>query len=270
MPATISAKDVAKLRQASGLGMMECKKALTEAEGDFDRAAEIIRTKYKTKMEGRSDRESTEGRVAIAVADDRTKGAIVQINTETDFTANNDKFVDMAQKVADLALQADPGQAQTTDAISAVIDEVKLVTQENIQFGQGQVFGGPGKKVGSYAHFTGRTGVLIEVDGDCPEDTLKDLCMHVSAIVPAPLGVTEDDIPAETLEAEKKIAKQEAIESGKPEEIAEKMVNGKMRKYLDSVALLRQPFVKDDKKQIKDILPAGATITRFVKYQIGG
>ncbi|MEM9296399.1 MAG: translation elongation factor Ts [Planctomycetota bacterium] len=270
MPATISAKDVAKLRQASGLGMMECKKALTEAEGDFDRAAEIIRTKYKTKMEGRSDRESTEGRVAIAVAPGRAKAALVQINTETDFTANNDKFIDMAQKVADLALDTEPGDVAANDAMNAAIDEVKLVTQENIQFGQGKVFGGPGKTVGSYAHFTGRTGVLVEVQGECPEDVLKDLCMHVSAIVPAPLGVSEDDIPAEAVEAEKKIALKDAIDSGKPQEIAEKMVTGKMRKYLDSVALLRQPFVKDDKKQVKDILPAGATITQFVKYQVGG
>ncbi|MEM6393576.1 MAG: translation elongation factor Ts [Planctomycetota bacterium] len=272
MPA-ISAKDVMKLRASTGLGMMECKKALTEAEGDMDKAAEIVRTKFGAKMDKRSDRDATEGKVAVALSDDGSTGAIVLIATETDFTANNEQFVEMAQKIADQTLAdfAPGSDAEANDAITALIEPVKLVTQENIQFGKGVVLGGPGKTVGSYVHFTGKTGVLVELEGgDVPEQTIKDLCMHISAIVPEPLGISADDIPAEAVEEEKARALKDAMDSGKPQEIAEKMVTGKMRKYLDSVALLRQPFVKDDKQQVASILPDGISITRFAKYQIGG
>ena len=270
--ATISAKDVMELRKATGLGMMECKKALTEADGDMDKAATIVREKYGAKMAGRSDRDSTEGKVAVAVSDDAGKGAIVQVNTETDFTANNDAFGVMATKVATLALEGGPGDVPKTDAMEAAIEEVRLVTQENIQFGQGRVLGGNGsdKKVGSYVHHTGKVGVLIELEGEASDELLKDLCMHVSAIVPEPVAIRPEDVPAEIVDKEKQIAKQQAIDSGKPAEIAEKMVTGKIRKFVDSIALLHQPFVKDDKKQIKDILPKGTTITKFVKYHVGG
>ncbi|MFK7788124.1 MAG: translation elongation factor Ts, partial [Phycisphaeraceae bacterium] len=260
----ISAQDVKALRDATGLGMADCKKALVEADGDFDKAAEIARAKFGAKMAGRSDRESAEGRVAIATNADGSKGAIVQINTETDFTAKNDVFIAMADKVASLALDMPAGDIAVSDAMEATMNEVRLTTGENVQFGDGVVYE-PGKPgcVGGYGHFTGKVGVLIELDteSETPSDELiKDLCMHVSAIVPEALGVNEEDIPADVVEAEKKHALKEAMDSGKPEEIAEKMVIGKMRKYLDSVVLLRQPFVKDDKQQIQDILPKGVTI----------
>ena len=265
----ITAADVKRLRQATGLGMMDCKKALNETNGDFEAAAELIRTKYKVKMAGRTDRENAEGKIAIAIADGAAKGAIVEVNTETDFTAKNDAYGEMTQKVADLALAGDLGEVAKTDDMEAAIEEVRLTTRENCQFGRGQVLGGDGITVGSYLHHTGKVGVLVALEGEASENLLKDLCMHISAIVPEPLGITEDDIPADIVEKEKAIAKQEAIDSGKPEEIAEKMVNGKIRKYYDSVALLRQPFVKDDKKQIKDILGDGVTIKSFVKYAMG-
>lgn len=270
MATAISAKDVMALRKATGLGMMECKKALEEANGDFDLAAEIVRKKYGAKMAGRSDRESNEGRIAVAVADDQSKAAIVVIHSETDFTATNDNFKNMVQAIADLAIEQQPGDVDKTDAIEAEIEKLRITTQENLQFGHGAVLGGAGATVGTYVHFTGKVGVAVEVEGEASEDLLKDLCMHISAIVPAPLGVTEDEVPADVLDKERQIAKEEAMASGKPEQIAEKMVEGKIRKYLDTVVLLRQPFVKDDKKQIKDILPKGVTIKKFVRYQVGG
>jgi len=263
----ISAKDVMALRKATGLGMMESKAALEEAGGDMQAAQDLLRSKGLAKMDGRSDRESAEGKVAIAVAPDGSKGAIVEINTETDFTATNEAFVNLTQSVADLALQQDAGDVEKTDAMQALIDEVRLVTKENVQFKAGKVLAG---NVGSYIHFTGKIAVLIEVEGDANTDLLKDLCMHVSAASPTPLGVNEDEVPADILAKEREIAKAQAIESGKPEEIAEKMVEGKIRKYLDSVVLTRQPFVKDDKKQIKDLLPKGTTIKQFARYQVGG
>lgn len=273
----ISAKDVMALRKATGLGMMDSKAALEEAGGDMQAAKDLLRTKGLAKMDDRADRESAEGKVAIAIAPDSTKGAIVEVNTETDFTATNETFVNMVKAVADEALKQEPGGVEKTDAMQTLIDEVRLTTKENVQFNAGKILGGTsggnsggGGKVGSYVHFTGKIGVLIEVQGEASDDLLKDLCMHISAISPAALGVNEDDIPADILAKEREIAKAQAIESGKPEAIAEKMVEGKIRKYLDSVVLTRQPFVKDDKKQIKDLLPKGTTIKQFVRYQVGG
>jgi len=267
--ALITAKDVAALRKLTGLGMMEAKKALTEAEGVMDKAVKLVREQGLAKMDTRTDRESAEGRVAAVVNDDRTKGAIVQVNTETDFTANNDSFVEMTRKVAAEALSQDPGQVEVTDAIKAAVDDVRLTTKENVQFAKGQVFGGGGTTVGSYVHHNGKVGVLVEVEGDASEQALKELSMHISAVSPSPLGVNEEDVPADAVESEREIALKQAMDSGKPQEIAEKMVEGKMRKYLDSVVLLRQPWVMDDKQQVKDALPAGVTVKRFARFQLG-
>ncbi|QDU34962.1 Elongation factor Ts [Poriferisphaera corsica] len=266
--ATITAKDVMALRKASGLGMMEAKKALTETNGDMEAAKELLRKKGLAKMDGRTDRESAEGKIAIAV--EGSKGAIVLVNTETDFTANNDMFIEKVQIIANEALKNDAGEVVVNDSMQTLIDDIRVTTKENAQFGKGKVLGGGNATIGSYLHFTGKIGVLVELEGEASDDLLKDLCMHISAISPAPLGVNEDEIPADIIEKEREIAKAQAIESGKPEAIAEKMVEGKIRKYLDEVTLTRQKFVKDDKKQIKDILPAGVSIKQFVRYQIGG
>ncbi len=266
----ITAKDVMALRKATGLGMMESKAALEEAGGDMQAAQDLLRTRGLAKMDGRADRESAEGKVAVAMSPDGKKGAIVEINTETDFTATNAAFVKMTQAIADLALAQSAGDVQKTDAMQALIDEVRLTTKENVQFKAGKVFAPGGGNVGSYVHFTGKIAVLIEVAGEATAELLKDLCMHVSAVSPAPLGVNEDEVPADVLEKERQIAKAQALESGKPEAIAEKMVEGKIRKFLDEVVLTRQPFVKDDKKQIKDLLPKGTVIKQFVRYQVGG
>lgn len=267
----ITAKDVQTLRQRSGLGMMECKQALEEVGGDMDKAVDLLRQKGLSKMETRTERAAAEGKVAVAMNDDQTKGAIVEVNSETDFTANNDQFTQMIQQIADAALEQDPGEVQPTDPMQQAIDEVRITTKENVQFHRGVVLGGTGaSRVGSYVHFTGKIGVLLEVAGEIDDELLRDLCMHISAASPAPLGITEDEIPAEVVEKEREFAKQQAIEQGKPENIAEKMVEGKIRKYYDEVVLLRQPFIKDDKKQIKDLLPAGAEIKRFARFQIGG
>ena len=271
----ISAKDVMSLRQQTGLGMMECKAALTEADGDIGKAVDLLRQRGLAKMDSRTDRASAEGRVAAIVAADKSKAALVEVDTETDFTANTDAFKQMIKKVAAEALSRKPGSVDKNDVIQAAIDDVRITTKENVQFARAVVLGGPGSKVGSYVHFTGKTGTLVELDvsgGDGSEVTdelLADLCMHVTAISPAPLGVDKSDIPAEIVAKERQIAKAQAMESGKPENIAEKMVEGKLRRFYEEHALLLQPFVKDDKTQIKDLLPAGVRIKSFVKYQVG-
>ena len=265
----ISAKDVMALRRKSGLGMMECKKALTEAGGDIEKAETTMREKGLAKMDGRADRQSAEGRIGVALSADGSKAAIVQINTETDFTAGNDEFKAMTDRVVAAALAQQPGEVAKTDAIQQAIDNVRLSTKENVQFHRGQVVGDGTGKVGVYVHHNGKVGALVEVDGETPQQTLTDLCMHVVAIVPTPLGVRDEDVPAEIVEKESSIFKAQAIESGKPEEIAAKMVVGKLRKFYEENVLLKQKFVKDDTQQISDILPDGVTIKSFVRMQLG-
>jgi elongation factor Ts len=265
----ISAKDVSTLRQRTGLGMMECKQALTETDGDLDEAVNLLRQKGLAKMDKRTEREAAEGKVAALVNDEGSKGALVEVNAETDFTAGNDQFKEMVQTVANEAMNQEPGEVSPTDAMQSAIDEVRITTKENVQFNRGVVFGGEGKRVGAYIHFTGKIGVLLEVAGEVSDELLKDICMHISAISPAPLGLSEDDMPADRLEQERELARSQAREQGKPEQIIEKIVDGKVRKFYDDHVLPRQPFVKDDKKQIKDLLPEGATITNFARYAIG-
>lgn len=264
----ISAKDVMALRKKSGLGMMDCKKALTEAGGDIQKAEDTLRQRGLAKMDGRSDRQSSEGRIGAVLNDDGTKGAIIAVNTETDFTSGTDAFKAMTAKLAAEALLQDVGPVETTASMQAAIDDVRLATKENVQFDRGQVLGDGGGSVGAYVHHNGKVAAIVELDGKAPDQLLIDLCMHIVAIVPVPLGVRDEDVPAELIEKESAIFKAQAIESGKPEEIAEKMVTGKLRKFYEDNVLLKQKFVKDDKQQIKDLLPQGVTIKSFARMQL--
>lgn len=265
----ITAKDVKSLRDKTGLGMMECKAALDETDGNVQAAIEMLRARGLKSMDGRADRESAEGRIAAALADDRSKAVLVEVRTETDFTAKNDAFVAMVKNVADLALKQPAGDVQKSDDIQAPIDEIRLTTKENAQFARGKVVGGAGSFIGSYVHHNGKVGVLVELTGPVPVELVNDLCMHVTAVVPVPLGVRDEDVPADIITKEREIAKQSAIESGKPEQIAEKMVEGKMRKFFEDNTLLKQKFVKDDKKTIQELLPKGVTIKSFTRYELG-
>jgi len=271
----IAAKDVMELRRKTGLGMMDCKKALAETEGDVEKASDLLRQRGLAKMDTRSDRASSEGLVIAALSPDKTKGALVEINSETDFTAGNDSFRAMAAKVVEAALQQDPGQVTKTDAMQAAIDDVRLTTKENVQFGRGMVLGGGGSRVGSYVHFNAKVGALVQVQlppqgaPDGVDEFLKELCQHIVASSPAPIAVTEDQVPSEILEKERQIAKAQAIESGKPEQIAEQMVTGKIRKFYEGHVLLKQPYIRDDKKSVSEILPKGLKIEAFARFQIG-
>jgi len=267
--ADISAKDVMSLRNRTGLAMMECKKALAEAGGDVDAAEELLRKKLKGKMEKRADRAAGEGRVAIAVADDGSAAAIVELRAETDFTAKNDNFVETTQKIADLALAAgNTGDVAATDEMTALIDNIKITTGENISLGRAARVPADGGTFGTYIHHDGKTGVLLLAEGDVSADTLRNVGMHVTAAVPRPLGVSPDEIPTELVEKERKFRVDQAMESGKPQEIAEKMVEGGMKKFYAEVALLEQKFVMDESKTIKDVVAPG-TIKAFHRWSVG-
>ena len=265
--AEISAKDVMKLRNETGLPMMACKKALGEANGDFESAKDILRKSLKGKMESKSGRPAGEGRVEIAIASNGSAAAIVEIRAETDFTAKNDKFIEAARQVAKMALET--GANTPTDDMKAIVDEVRIATGENCSIARVAVVNGGGDATfGSYLHHDGKTGVLIEAMSVSDTDVLRKIGMHITAAFPVPLGVTPDDIPAEMVEKERKFRIDTAVESGKPQEIAEMMVEGGMKKFYAEVALLEQDFVVQPGTKVKDLLGEG-TITAFHRWQVG-
>ena len=252
--------------------MMACKKALTEAGGDAEKAEEILRKSLKGKMETKADRAAGEGRIGIAVTGDGTAAAIVELKAETDFTAKNDKFINATNKLAEIALHADgAGDIEPNDEMNAIIDDLRISTGENISLGRAhKVIGEAGKSAfGSYVHHDGKTGVLLHAEGSISDETLRQVCMHITAAFPRPLGVTPDDIPSEIVEKERAFRISQAEESGKPREIAEKIVEGGMRKFFSEIALLEQAFVMDNSKSIKDVIGKDANIIGFYRWEVG-
>ena len=267
----ISAKEVMSLRNKTGLAMMECKKALTEAGGDIDKAEDLLRKKLKGKMEGKADRIAGEGRIGIATSDDGSKAVIVELKAETDFTAKNEGFIKATDELAALALNLDAGSMEPSDEMNAVIDNLRITTGENISIGRIELLTGEGGSTtyGQYIHHDGKTGVLIQAQGEVADDTLRQIAMHVAAAMPRPLGLSADDIPADMVAKEKKFRIEQAVESGKPESIAEKIVEGGMRKFFEEVALLEQDFVMDTSKKIKDLVGSGSSLSDFKRWQVG-
>lgn len=264
-----SAKDVMMLRNRTGLPMMACKSALIEATGDVEKAEELLRKQLKGKMEGRTERAAGEGRIAIAL--EQGAAAIVEFRAETDFTAKNEKFVGATQKMADEVLKSGTnGPVAETPAIKSLVEDLKISTGENCSFARGyRMAGGPDEVFGYYIHHDGKTGVLIRAKGSLSPETIKQIGMHVTAAVPRPAGITAADIPADVVEKERKFRIDQAMESGKPKEIAEKMVEGGMKKFFAEVALMEQPFVVDPSKTVKDIVGPSAQILQFLRWQVG-
>jgi len=262
---------VKELREKTDAPMMECKKALTEADGDMARAEELLRVKLGSKASKAASRVTAEGLVGLYVSGDAKKGAVVEVNCETDFVAKNDDFVkfvsDIAQLVADknpadvAALSELPFAEGTVESTrSALVGKIG----ENISIRRFERFE-TAKQLSSYVH-GGRIGVLVEFDGS--EEVGKDLAMHIAATKPRALDA--QGVPAELIEAERSVAAQKAAESGKPAEIVAKMVEGSVQKFLKEVTLLSQPFVKNDKQSVEQMLKEkGASIQRFSIFVVG-
>ncbi len=263
--AEITAKMVKALRDETQQGMMECKKALTQADGDMEAARDILRAKGLALADKKASRETTEGLVGIETTDDGTAAAMVEVSCETDFCARNEVFKAMVAEVAGMALAVEAGPVEATDDISGAVQGALAKIGENMGYVRGVKIAAA--KIGSYLHHNNKVGVLVGVDGEVDDETLSGLCMHIA--FSDPMGITVDDIPAELLDKERAFATQQAIDSGKPQEIAEKMVEGKMRKFAAGKALLEQPYVRDEKQKVKDILGA-ATVTAFARFAIGG
>ena len=267
----INAKDVMKLRNKTGLPMMDCKDALEKSEGNFDAAEDYLRKKLKGKMEGRTARAAGEGRVGVAIAPDHAKATIVEVRAETDFTAKNEKFLNAVSSIAQQGLKLPAGDFAATADMQKPVDDLRITTGENCRFGRGKCFAGtPGKtRFGSYIHHDGKTGVLVQAEGEVADELLKQVGMHIAAANPRPLGVSASEIPAAMVEKERKFRIEQAMESGKPKEIAEKMVEGAMKKFYSDVALLEQPFVMDPTKPVKDVVGSKGKIVAFARWQVG-
>jgi elongation factor Ts len=272
--AEIAASMVMDLRQRTGLGMMECKKALTEANGDLAKAEELLRIKSGAKASKAADRVAAEGVIGLAVAPDGKTGAVVEVNCETDFVAKNDDFKAFAAEIAQLVLRGNPADVAALGALTLASGEtvearrVALVQKigENLslrRFARREATG----RLASYVHGV-RIGVLV--DFSCGAETLgKDLAMHIAAS--KPLAVSKEFVPAEKVAQERSIAAARAAESGKPANIVEKMVEGSVAKYLAEVTLTAQAFVKGDGKQtVGELLKEqGATVHGFTMFVVG-
>lgn len=269
----ITAAMVKELRERTGAGMMECKKALVEAGGDMDTAVEQMRISGLAKADKKSGRIAAEGAIGVAVADDGKAVAMVEVNCETDFVAKGDEFQGFAQSVAEAVLAGAPADVEAVGALDAGGQTIEHIRQEmvsrlgeNIQLRRFIRHETTDGRVGVYKHGE-KIGVVTEVSGD--SDSLpRDIAMHVAASRPVCIG--EADVPADLLDKEKQILVAEAAESGKPDEIVEKMVQGRLRKYLAEITLLGQDYVKDTDMTVEKLLKEnGATTQFFTRFEVG-
>ena len=268
---SISASMVKELRERTGAGMMECKKALVEAGGDLDAAAEILRKSGQAKADKKASRVAADGRVVVA--QDGTKAAMVEVNSETDFVAKDENFVAFAEAVAAAALASGVTDAEAlgaeklADGRSVEDARTDLIAKigENIGVRRVQQIESSGV-LASYLHGA-RIATVVALDGG-DEQLAKDVAMHVAAMNPQ--YTSEADVPADVLEREKRILTEQAQDSGKPAEIIEKMVTGRVNKFLKEITLVGQPFVKDDSVTVGKLLSnAGASITACVRFEVG-
>lgn len=272
----ITATLVKELRERTGAGMMECKRALVGADGDLEAAVEAMRKSGQAKAAKKAGRIAADGVVVIAVTGDAKVGVMVEVNCETDFVAKDGGFTDFAEKIAARALTSDAADVETLEAKSLEEGEATSIAQtradlvakigENIRLRRLVRFDAVKGELYSYRHGV-RIGVLVEMEGGNP--TLgKDIAMHIAAT--NPLCVSADEVPAATLEKEQEIFRAQALESGKPTQIAEKIVAGRVRKYLEEVTLLGQAFVKDPDLTVHKLLAqAGAKVVRFARIEVG-
>jgi elongation factor Ts len=274
---TISAKDVKALRDQTGAGMMDCKKALAEANGDIEKAIEILRKKGQKLSIKRADRDAAEGVVIAKVNEDKSRGVVVRLSCETDFVAKNDDFVGMTEQIADLALStwaADKEELLTKDfggiSLGEKITEQIGVIGEKVELAAYEKLEAP--LVASYIHMGNKAGVIVGLttDGGAAEDAGKDVAMQIAAM--KPVAVNKDGVSQEIIDKEIEIGKEVARKEGKPEAIIEKIAMGKLNKFFKDNTLLAQTFVKDSSKNVDGYLKSidkDLTVTDFKHVALG-
>lgn len=271
--ADIKAADVAKLRKITGAGMMDCKAALKETEGNFDKAIEVIRKKGQAVANKRADREASEGSVQAKV--EGNFGALVSLNCETDFVAKNESFVKFASSILDLAIAEKPANLEALLASSLdgktvaeiIIDQTGTIG-EKLELGfYGSI---TAEKVQAYNHPGNNLATLVGFNkAEVSEQVAKDVAMQVAAM--APVAVDESNVPEETIEQEKRIGREKALQEGKPENIVARIAEGMVKKFLKEATLLNQEFTKDSKKTVREYIQSSdkdLTVTAFVRFAV--
>ena len=269
----ITASMVKELRELTGAGMLDCKKALEATEGNLDKASEWLREKGISKAAKKADRIAAEGLVNILV--EGNKAVIIEVNSETDFVAKNDEFKDLMNTIASLLIKSNVNTVEDalklstedgtlentiTNKIAKIGEKISFRRFELVEKSDAETFG-------SYIHMGGKIGVLVVLNGGNTE-VAKDVAMHAAAMRPKYLNI--ESVPTEDVEHEREIQKQIAINEGKPEDIAVKMVEGRIRKFYKEVCLTEQPFVKDDEKSVSEYVKAnGGNVVSMVRYEVG-
>ena len=271
----ITASMVKELRERTSAGMMECKKALTETDGDMEAAVQLLRTSGAAKADKKAGRVAAEGVVSIYISDDKKLGVIVEVNSETDFVAKGDDFKKFADDIAALVAATNPADMDTLYASKLPSDETvdearrALIAKlgENITVRRFERIEAEGDaEISSYQHGT-KIGVLVNSTGGT-DNLGKDIAMHIAAL--KPLCITPDEVPSDAVEKEKEVFSAQAAESGKPAEIIEKMITGRINKFLNEVALHGQDFVKDPGISVGKLLQSeNATVLRFTRVEVG-
>ena len=270
----ISASQVKELRETTGLGMMECKKALVEVDGDKDAAIDLLRKKAGAKVEKKAARTAADGAISINVSDDKKAVAMVEVNSETDFVAKGDDFLAFAANVADCIVKNNPAdvaalQSQVlpmgSNTVAKELEAMIGTLGENMSVRRFVSHESKGH-IGFYLHGR-KIGVVVDLEGGS-QALARDIAMHIAAIRPD--YISRDDVPAEIIAKEKEIFVAQAQDSGKPDDIIEKMVVGRINKFLNEITLLGQPFVKDSDTTVEKLLnAASATVTAFYCYEVG-
>ena len=274
----ISAAEVKELRDRTGAGMMDCKKALQETGGDMEAAIDLLRSKGAAKAAKRAGKEATEGVVAVHVDENAGVGALVEVNCETDFVARNDEFQALAEELAEHVAKHEEadgeGSGETLEdhafqggdrTIDQVVTQTSAKTGEKVVFRNFARFDSDGV-LGAYVHMGGKIGVLVELEPGASEELARDVAMHIAAS--RPLAVTPEDLPEDVVAREREVYLKQVQEEGKPEHIQERIVEGKLGKFYKENALVEQPFVKDPDTTV-GALVADTKIRRFARYELG-
>ena len=274
---SVSAKQVKELRDATGVGMMDCKEALKEADGDFDEAVSILRKKGQEVASDRAAAEADEGLVVTAVSGNGSIGVIAEINCETDFVARNDDFRSFAETVAERVLEETPEDLDELKSLSydgdaTIEDELVALTGrigEKLTIRRFDVLESADGRIISYVRPGSKLGVLVEVHGDGEvEEAGRDVAMQVAAL--EPIAVTRGEVPEEVKDEEREVAREAAVNEGKPEHVIDNIVEGKLERFFEDHVLMEQAFVKDSSVSVKEMLDeAGLSVTRFTRYALG-
>jgi elongation factor Ts len=270
--AQITAAMVKELREITGAGMMDCKKALAATDGDKEKAIDFLREKGIAKAEKKAGRIASEGVVAAYVSDDAKLAAVVEVNCETDFVANTDNFHAMVEKIAKHIAEANPADMDALNesvldgkSVAEFVTEAVASIGEKISIRRFERYACEDGLIASYIHMGGKIGVIVELTG-CTAEQGKDVAMQVAAAKPS--CVDRSSVDQKDLDHEREVLRKQALEEGKPEKIVEKMVDGRINKYYKEVCLIEQPFIKDPDQTVQNIL-GDVKVRRFTSYQLG-